>query len=997
MISRIYVIPKKGAKADSYLINSKLSKAELEKLAEALTNPILENYYINHLEVLPPLGGKTSKWNYAIEIGYLPGITDNVSHTVKEMLVDLLHIKNSTNVEVYTSKIYFTSGSQEEAREFALTLYNPLIERANIVPVKNKKINLPAKAPKVVLKKNTPVISISLKVPDEELIKIGKEGIKEKDGKRRGPLALDLSSMHAIREYFNKLKRNPTDIELESLAQTWSEHCKHTIFANPIDDIKDGLYKTYIKGATNEIRKQKGKKDFCVSVFSDNAGGIIFDKDYLITHKIETHNAPSFLDPFGGAITGIVGVNRDTIGFGLGAKPVANIYGFCFGEPRDDRPLYLDKDKRQKMLLPGRIMEGVIKGINVGGNCSGIPTISGFIRFDDRHRGRPLVFAGTIGLIPRKIGNRFSHEKQAQVGDYIVVVGGRVGLDGIHGATFSSVATDSNSPATAVQIGDPITQKKLSDAVVKEARDLNLYNSITDNGAGGFSSSVSEMARDMTLPTGKSGGIKITLEKVPLKYPGLRPWEIWISESQERMTLAVPKNKWKTFYKLMESRGVEATVIGKFTDSGKAIVHWKGKVIMSIDMEFLHNGLPKKHLTTSPYLHTYPEPNLEVLPPSGGRTSKFTKILEDLLGSMNLGSFAFISEQYDHEVQASSVLKPLSGPGRINTDTQVFRPVLSSNKGVVLSEALYPSYSDINTYHMAACALDTAVRNIVASGGTLSHLAILDNFCWCSSDDPIRLAQLKDAVKACYDGAVAYGTPFISGKDSMFNDFKGYDEYGSPTSISVPPTLLISAISVMPDIYKTVSPEFKNAGDVIYLLGETKDELGASEYYKMLRALGNNVPKIDLEKNLKTYLALEKAIQKELLVSSISVTSGGLGIALAKACVGGMLGCNVSIKNLPSNGSLASVFSIDAKLFSESQGRVLVSVSPKNVSTFEKIMKGISCAKIGKIEKNPARNAFSIANAGGGKVLVTDGKNKVVETNVKKLYQIYHRFSNKMQ
>jgi phosphoribosylformylglycinamidine synthase len=367
-----------------------------------------------------------------------------------------------------------------------------------------------------------------------------------------------------------------------------------------------------------------------------------------------------------------------------------------------------------------------------------------------------------------------------------------------------------------------------------------------------------------------------------------------------------------------------------------------------------------------------------------GRGKVFTKTLEKLLGELNLSSFAFISQQYDHEVQAGSVLKPLSGRGRINTDAQVFQPVLNSDKGVVLSSATYPSYGDISAYHMAACAIDTAVRNIICAGGTLKHLAILDNFCWCSSKDPKRLAQLVDSVKACYDYAVGYGTPFISGKDSMYNDFKGYDAKGNPVAISIPPTLLISAISVMPDLYKTVSPEFKNAGDYIYLLGETNEELGASEYFKLLaskegrNSIENDVPKVNLKKNLKTYLALEKVIQKKLVTSSLSVTSGGLGIALAKACVGGMLGCNVSIINLPESAT-----SIDAKLFSESQGRILVSVSPKNSEEFEKIIANIPHAKIGKVERN-------------GKVVITN-KVKIVDSYVKKLYDIYHKFSNKME
>ncbi|MFA5936924.1 MAG: AIR synthase-related protein, partial [Candidatus Paceibacterota bacterium] len=705
MISRLYIMPKGEDSrtklylklwnnlnlngkvsdisiVDSYIIDSELSYNETKKLANTLTNPILESFFINELP-------KEKKFSFIIEIGFLPGVTDNVAHTAKETIFDMLHLKKNIRLEVYTSKVFLISGTikSEDVKQIALSLYNPLIEHGSVFSLKEiNKNNLPLKIPKVILPKQNPIIKVSLEVSDEELIKIGKEGIMGEDKIRRGPLALDLESMKEIQSYFKKLGRNPTDIELESLAQTWSEHCKHTIFANPIDDIKDGLYKTYIKSATNFIRKQKEGRDFCVSVFSDNSGGIIFDKDYLITHKVETHNSPSALDPFGGAITGIVGVNRDTIGFGLGAKPVANVYGFCFGDPYDTRVLFKNKNLTHKMLLPKRIMEGVIKGVNVGGNCSGIPTISGFVKYDNKFRGKPLVFVGTVGIIPRnlpafgknKLGKP-SHEKQAKAGDYIVVVGGEVGADGIHGATFSSVVMDSASPATAVQIGDPITQKKLSDAIVKEARGMNLYNSITDNGAGGISCSIAEMAKECN-------GAVVNLEKVPLKYPGLQPWQIWISESQERMTLAVPKKKWNAFEKLMSSRGVSATIIGEFTDSGKCVVSYNNKKIMDISLEFLHDGLPKKHLTSAPVVHKNKNPKL----PAG---LSRTKILEKLFGNKNISGFSFISEQYDHEVQASSVLKPLSGRGRINTDAQVFRPLLSSKKGVVVSSGIYPSYS----------------------------------------------------------------------------------------------------------------------------------------------------------------------------------------------------------------------------------------------------------------------------------------------------------------
>jgi phosphoribosylformylglycinamidine synthase len=1004
MISRIYIAPKgkdsrgilhqksfnkldiNGKVAhvslvDSYTIDAKLSSDELAKSAITLTNPVIETHSIN---TLPGIGD----FSFVCEIGFLPGVTDNVGQTAKEEISDCIGRALGANEAVYTSRLFFVSGNVTESdmKKIALSLHNPLIERFGITEagIVKKNNSLPLIVPQVILPKKIPVINVPLNVSDDELIKIGKEGIQDRDGlsaqagSRRGPLALDLSSMKIIQKHFRDLQRDPTDIELESLAQTWSEHCKHTIFANSIDDIKDGLYKTYIKGATNLIRKQKGKNDFCISVFSDNSGGIVFDKDFMVTHKVETHNSPSALDPFGGAITGIVGVNRDTIGFGMGAKPVANMYGFCFGNPDDKRPLFRDKNLTQKMLPPKRIIDGVIRGVNVGGNCSGIPTVSGFARYDDRFRAKPLVFVGTIGLLPRIINGKPSHEKCAQKGDYIVIIGGKVGADGIHGATFSSVAMDSSSPATAVQIGDPITQKKLSDAIVKEARNLGLYTSITDNGAGGLSCSVAEMAKEIFSSNSKYGGAIVDIEKVPLKYPGLMPWQIWISESQERMTLSVPKDKWKAFNDLMESRGVLACRIGEFTDSSHCVVRHNGKIIMDIEMEFLHNGLPHRHLESLAMPKNYAEPDL----PKGNSRTKY---LLELLKTGNIGSFKWISEQYDHEVQAGSVIKPLFGAGRINTDAQIIRPVLPSMKGVALSSSLYPSYSDINAYHMAACAIDTAIRNAVACGASLDNLAILDNFCWCSSYDKNRLAELIKAVRACYDYAVGYGTPFISGKDSMFNDFKGYDDKGNPVAISIPPTLLISAIGVIPDINKCVTPDFKMAGDIINLIGETHDELGASEYFKLLSGnntskIGNNVPKVDFKKNTKIYRALEKAIYKKLIASSISIASGGFACALAKGSIGGMLGANISIKNMKGKAT-----TIDSKLFSESQGRIVVTVGKKNVASFEKLMKNIPFAKIGIVSNNK-------------KLIVKDEKgNNVIDTNLKKLSGSYNYFSNKME
>ncbi len=914
---------------DVYTIDKKLTRQHLKKAASVLTNPVFQTCYINK-PYFP------SNFSWAIEIGYLPGVTDNIASSAKEIIEDLLRIKFKQNENVYTSQLMFIDGNlgKDEVVKIADGLFNPLIQRVHI---KNKAQFRKDKgmdriAPQVKLDQKIKVDEINLNISDEELIKIGKMGITNKDGTRRGPLALDLTYMKTIQKYFQKLGRNPTDVEMESIAQTWSEHCKHTIFADPIDEIKRGLFKTYIKKATDEIRQKKGSGDFCVSVFEDNSGAIEFDHQYLITHKAETHNTPSALDPFGGSITGIVGVNRDAIGFGLGAKPIINTYGFCFARPQNKKSLYKGENFKQKMLPPLRIINGVIDGVNSGGNCSGIPTPQGFVIFDDRYQGKPLVFVGTVGLIPKKIGKKPAYVKKALPGDYIVMIGGRVGQDGIHGATFSSEAMDAGSPATAVQIGDPITQKKLSDAVVKEARDLEFYHSITDNGAGGLSCSVAEMAKE-------SGGCLVDLEKVPLKYPGLEPWKIWISESQERMTLAVPKNKWEKFFNLMRRRGVEATIIGKFTNSGKCVVKYQGKTVMDVDMKFLHDGLPPRPMKTQE-----PLPR-EALAKWGNIPNKnnYSKLLLKMLARLNIAGFEFISQQYDHEVQGNSVLKPLQGRGRINSETTVVRPVLNSLKGVVISQGIIPQYSDIDTYSMAASSIDTAIRNAVAAGADINRLALLDNFCWCSSNEPEKLGQLRRAVEACYDCAIAYQTPFISGKDSMFNDFKGYDEKNKPLKISIPPTLLVSSIGILNDVKKTVSIDVKFPGDLIYVLGETKDEMGASEYFAFHKTIGNNPPKINVKKNKKLYQDFYKGVQADLIVSAISVNRGGLGIALAKTAMAGMLGIDISLKNLPGKFTRD-----DFALFSESQGRIVVTVNPKNKNRWEKLMKG-NYALVGKV------------------------------------------------
>ncbi len=928
-------------------------------------------------------------FDYALEIGFLPGVTDNIGHTASELL-GLLNAEGDKTV--YSSRLYLlTSKTLKESgvKALAKTLSNSLIQRATIKSAAQfaQDGGMGITLPKVSLHNTGQATdSVNLDVPDTELENIGKNGIANPDGSRRGPLGLSLLYMKAIQAHFKSLNRAPTDIELETLAQTWSEHCKHTIFASPIDDIKDGLYRHYIKRATQDIRAQKGENDICVSVFSDNAGGIIFDENYLITDKVETHNSPSALDPFGGAITGIVGVNRDCIGFGMGAKPVINRYGFCLAPvkachpeqsegsmisgdssawPQNDKNQYFrDSALTNPILSPETIMKGVVAGVEAGGNCSGIPTPQGFVVFDDRFVGKPLVFVGTIGLIPRTINGKDGHVKKAQAGDAIVMVGGRVGRDGIHGATFSSVALDEGSPATAVQIGDPITQKKMSDAIIKELRPLGWYNAITDNGAGGLSSSVGEMGE-------QSGGFHVKLDKVPLKYPGMSPWEIWISESQERMTLAVPPENVKKLIDFFDKRGVEATAIGTYTDTGRAHITWYGDTIMDMSMDFLHDGVPETPLTSTFTRGGEAEPVFPLPMPCHPEQSEgsvrsrdssaspqndilnHNTLLLRMLSRPNICSKEFIATQYDHNVQGTAVMGPLQGPGRVYAETSITRPVLTSPKGIVLSQGLFPRYSDIDTGAMAAAALDMAVRNAVAAGVDLNQLALLDNFCWCSSDEPERLGQLKRAAEIIYDMAVKYETPFISGKDSMFNDFKGFDTNGNAVKISAPPTLLISSIGVIPHIDMAIDLAPKAVGDLVYVLGETKDECGASEYYAERGVLGSNVPAVNAHENLRLYKLYGRAVRAHLISSALAVGMGGLGVALAKKAIAGQMGMDIDLsalchpetpqglKDLDSSASVT--LQNDKVLYSESAGRILVTVSPQNKEKFEKTFKDLSC------------------------------------------------------
>ncbi len=930
--------------ADVYTISKNFSNEEKEKIVNTLINPIVESASFSL-----PFAPESFDW--AVEIAYLPGVTDNLGRTVRESIEDLLKIKFSYPEEdVYSSQILYLSGAcKEDIPSIASLFSNPLIQ-SQIFKSKMEFDNdggMDIRTAKVDLDFDAKALKVNLKISDEELNEIGRKGVKDEKGVFRGPLALRPSYMKAIQAYFKSKQREAKDIEIEAIAQTWSEHCKHTIFSNPIDDIKDGIFKYYIKRATREIRLKKGDNDFCVSVFNDNSGGIIFDDEWVVTDKAETHNSPSALEPYGGAITGIVGVNRDALGYGLGAKPIINRYGFCFGDPDKKVSLFREKNKKNPALQPRQVMDGVIRGVKDGGNESGIPSPQGFLYFDERYSGKPLVFAGTIGLIPRILPDgRNSAEKSAKAGDFIVVAGGRVGMDGIHGATFSSEAMNTGSPATAVQIGDPITQKKLSDLIVKEARDRSLYTSITDCGAGGISCSISEMAREC-------GGCIVDLEKVPLKYPNMSPWQIWISESQERMTFAVPEDKIGEFMDLMQSRDVEAAVVGRFTDSKYCIVKYKDEIIFELEMDFLHEGYPRETQESIYIKALHKEPEMDDL-------TEANDLLLKMLKRKNIAAYSFLSRQYDHEVQGGSVIKPLQGRGEVNGTASVTRPILNSKKAVVISQGINPRYSDIDTYAMAAASLDDAVAAAVAVGGDIDYMALMDNFCWCSSDEAQRLGELKEAARACYDIATAYETPFISGKDSMFNDFKGFDAENNPVKVSIPPTVLASTISVIPDAEKSNSLDFKLEGDLIFIIGETKYELGASEYYAEHDYIGMKVPIVDVNAARDRYRRMFLASQANIFNSVIHVDKGGIGVALAKSAIAGQIGAKVQLPN----GRR------DVWLFSESKSRFIVSLHSRKEKEFTKLFP--DALKIGKI---------------GGDRLIIDG---LVNLDLKTLTEAYH-------
>lgn len=918
-------------------IDATLDEDQLEMLRSRIfTNRVTEESSFSTM---------AKDFDWIIWIGFLPGVRDTAGSTAVEAIEDLLKIKFNPGEAVYTSKLYVIKGNlsvsqaQKIAREI---LANNIIQQWKIYSKEkwNSEDGIGFIVPKVVLNHHPQVNTMAIG-SDEELKRISLER----------NLALRDSDIPVIRQYFlredilaDRKKYGlslPTDVELEYISQARSDHCNHNTFKGLFryhdlvsghKEIIDNLFKSCIEAPTLRIKEQK---DWVISVLWDNAGVARFDEDHYYVITGETHNSPSNMEAYGGAITGIVGIYRDPMGTGKGSKLILGMYGYCLGH-RD-----YDKEMRPH-LHPRRLLDGVIEGVRDGGNKSGIPTPFGHVLFDESFMGKCLVFVTAVGIMPALIGNESSHRKTTEPGDLIIMSGGRVGKDGIHGVTAASETYSESTPSGHVQIGDPYTQKKMHDFLL-EARDEGLIGFITDNGGGGLSSSIGESACF-------SNGCRVDLDKVPLKYDGLDQWEIWVSESQERMTIAVKREHLNRFMELSSKHAVESTVIGEYNDSGYLRLDYKGKTCALIRMDFLQADFPQWEFDAEwvpPEVRGLKEPVLS-------EPTMYGSLLKALLSRPNICSRNWISRQYDHEVQGGSVIKPLVGKKRdMVSDAVVVRPILDTDGGIAVSQALNPFYSEIDTYHMVAVTIDEALRRVLAIGGDPYHMGGVDNFCWPTiqydpkenPDGKYKAAQLVRANQALRDYSLAYRVPLLSGKDSMYIDGNLEGPFGERRKVSGLPTLLFTVSSVIKDVKKCITMDAKFPGDLVYVLGETKNELGGSEYYQMMGKVGLHGPKVDVKKIWPLYLSFHKAIQQGLLSSAHAVTRGGLAVHLALVAMGGELGMEIHLDNIPSCQGLTT----SQILLSESAGRFVVTVDAARKKAFEKIFAGTKIGLVGSV------------------------------------------------
>lgn len=879
-----------------------------------------------------------------------PGVMDPVAQSAQRAIADLGVVDPQDKPPlVRTCRKYWVNGLDEgQLGELGNRLLaNDAIEQVVVGPLQIDHLDVGRHY-------DLELLTVDLdSLDDQGLMKLSREG----------QLYLQLAEMQTIQQYFRELGRQPTDIELETLAQTWSEHCSHKTLAGRIayrdpecERQFDNMLKETIFAATQTLKRvwaNDGTGDWCVSVFADNAGVVTFDDQHHVAFKVETHNHPSALEPYGGANTGLGGVIRDILGTGLGAEPVCSTDVFCFAPP--DTPV---DSLPPGVLHPRRVMKGVVGGVRDYGNRMGIPTVNGAVYFDPRYLGNPLVYCGNVGVLP--------HDKafgEVQAGDYIVSVGGRTGRDGIHGATFSSAELTSESEdlsGGAVQIGNAIEEKMVQDVLIA-ARDQGLFTAVTDCGAGGFSSAVGEMGEEI--------GAEVWLDRAPLKYEGLSYTEIWISEAQERMVLSVPEANWEKLHALCAAEGVEATIIGKFEPTERLVLKYQDTVVADLPMSLLHDGRPPVIREA----HYTPAAEVPLTPPE---KADYTDDLKAILGSLNVASKEWIIRQYDHEVKGGSVVKPLVGVANDGpSDAAVVRPVLSSQRGLVISCGMNPHYGEFDTYHMAASAIDEAMRNCVAVGADPTRIAILDNFCWGDCEKPETLGSLVRAAIACHDLSIVLGAPFISGKDSLNNEFSYIDDSGQKQTIAIPPSLLISAMGQIADANNAVTMDLKQAGNPLYVVGATRNELGGSHFSLVNSLAGGRVPIVEPEMAKRTFQALHNAITGGCVAACHDLSEGGLATAAAEMAFAGELGIAIELGQVP---AAESNLPPAALLFSESNTRFLVEVEAKRASDFEAELEGIVHACVGQVTND-------------GRVAISSGQQKVVDCDFGALKQAWQQ------
>ena len=944
--------------ADVYLIDAAVDHPDLVEIADALlTDPVTQRHHLGTSDPDPTA--------ISVEVHYLPGVMDPVAMSVEQTIEKNWSGANTGPVQVRTGRRYDIlpeSGQRIDkdnvAKLAAQVLANPVVQSIQIGPHLPQRLSTGQHRPFELVR--VPILDLD----DTGLQKLSREA----------HLFLDLREMRAIQDYYRSLDnhgREPTDIELETLAQTWSEHCvhktlkstvrysqtsnTHTVGPHDWDDRpghelrKDGslvitnILKSTIAAATRRLMKDPDIGQWCVSVFDDNAGIVRLDDDDAVCIKVETHNHPSALEPYGGAATGIGGCIRDIMGTGLSALPIASTDVFCVAFP--ERPLTNTGTPTQPkgVIPPKRILQQVVAGIRDYGNRIGIPTVNGAVWFDERFIGNPLVFAGCVGLIP--LDKCFG---KPAPGDRIVALGGRTGRDGIHGATFSSAAlTDSHADefSHAVQIGNPITQKKMLDVIIA-ARDHEsgpLFSAITDCGAGGFSSAIGEMGQEI--------GARVALEQAPLKYDGLTYTEVWISEAQERMVLAVNPSHMNRLRELCDSEDVEMCDLGFFgcagtSDEPTLVLEFEGNEVGRLSMHFLHEGIPTptREANWSPPDATSPPPDNPLHTSSRAKANSITDCLHALLRDPNIASKHWIIRQYDHEVQGCSVVKPLVGRDQDGpSDAAVVKPKIDGQTGIAIACGLQPGLSENgpNTkgdpYWMALAAIDEAIRNCICCGAQPGRIALLDNFCWPSCDSPDRLGSLVRAAEGCYDGAIAYRAPFVSGKDSLNNQFAAEDG----RLIAIPPTLLITALGIVRDINQCRTMDAKQPGNALIIVGQTDEYMGGAHLFRVspTQELNTHVPRVSTRVGPATAKAVADLIATGLVQSAHDCSDGGLLVAAAEMAFAGHFGLSIDLAKLPSAEPLPTLVAA----FAETPSRYLLEARLNDVDT---ILKQLCLAEV---------------------------------------------------